>query len=34
LTVDIIGLLKLRPNIAWIGSTEGASDQWVVLHVR
>lgn len=34
LTVDIAGLLSLRPNIAWIGSAQAASDQWVVLHVR
>lgn len=34
LTVDLAGLLRLRPNIAWIGSAEGSAGQWVILQVR
>jgi hypothetical protein len=33
LTVDIRGLLRLRPNIVWLGSASGNANGWVVLPV-
>jgi hypothetical protein len=33
LTVDVRGLLRLRPNIVWLGSASGSANSWVVLPV-
>lgn len=33
-SVDIKGLLSLRPNLLWLGQAGGAANQWVVLEIR
>lgn len=33
-SVDVAGLLKLRPNLLWAGQAQGSANGWVVLEVR
>ncbi len=33
-TVNLVGLLKLRPNILWTGQANGNANQWVTLDIR